>query len=277
MTSAGLLAATMSAIALIHRSMPAAHPPVALLILPVVATGMLFGRTLGLAILLSALIGERILFHPGHTGFGFGSSDDLLSFCSIASAMIGSSIVALHAHNATRAVATTEARCHSFNRDVLLAVTSGRLVLCDSREIDAIASGESISEYTIAAASDLPEVRHALKAAAGPYLTEERLGDLLTCITEAATNALKYAGAAAVKTWVDSERVTAIVSDHGHGIDPSLLARATLESGFSTQNTLGMGFTLMLAMADKIALHTTEHGTKVLIQINRIAPAHPGL
>jgi len=179
------------------------------------------------------------------------------------------SVVALYAHKMSRDAKMTEARCHTFNRDVLLAVTSGRLVLCEGDEIRELAGGLSVQISTAEVAADLHGVREVVRQSVRAYLSEEKVGDLLTCVTEATTNALKYAGSASLETWIGTDAVSVVVSDSGAGIDPSLLARATLESGFSTTNTLGMGFTLMLAMADKIALHTSDHGTQVLIRINR--------
>jgi anti-sigma regulatory factor (Ser/Thr protein kinase) len=262
-----LLGATLVAISLLHSSTPSAHAPVALLVLPVIAAGLLFGRTMGLLTLFSALAGARVVFFPMHARLAFDSTGELLSFSSITVAMAGSSIVALYAHKAAHAVESTEARCQTFNRDVLLAVTSGRLVLCDSEEIARITAGELLLKTNVSVTADLQRLRHELKDAMSIRLGEDRIADLLTCVTEAATNALKYAGAASLQATMGKETISVIISDHGAGIDPSLLARATLESGFSTNNTLGMGYTLMLAMADKIALHTNAHGTQVVIQI----------
>lgn len=264
-----LLVAAVAGISMIHGLMPAAPPPSVLLILPVIAAGLLFGRVLGLTTLLAAILADRLLYYPHAADLAFAGIDDALSFGSIAAAMVGSSIVALYANSAAREVEKTEARCHNFNRDVLLAVTSGRLVLCDDDEIAEMTAGISVHRSTVAGTADLYDLRRGIQDAVRAHLPEDRIGDLVTCVTEAVTNALKYAGAAGLETWIGPEFVSVVVSDQGAGIDPSLLARATLESGFSTKNTLGMGFTLMLGMADKIALHTSSNGTRIVIQIRR--------
>jgi anti-sigma regulatory factor (Ser/Thr protein kinase) len=51
------------------------------------------------------------------------------------------------------------------------------------------------------------------------------------------------------------------VQDRGPGIKTSELARATLMQHYSTKNSMGCGFTLMLYYADYLYLNTGPSGT----------------
>ena len=65
--------------------------------------------------------------------------------------------------------------------------------------------------------------------------------------------------------------MTVQIEDHGRGITPAHLARATLEQGFSTRVSLGMGFHLMLQSTDTLTLCTDTHGTTIFLQVSNKA------
>jgi sensor histidine kinase regulating citrate/malate metabolism len=58
------------------------------------------------------------------------------------------------------------------------------------------------------------------------------------------------------------------VSDRGPGIRTEQLPATLFESGFSTKVSLGMGFTLMLQLADTIWLATGPEGTILQAELN---------
>ena len=66
--------------------------------------------------------------------------------------------------------------------------------------------------------------------------------------------------------YVASDRVIARVSDRGHGIRPEDLPASLLLPGYSTQLSLGMGFTLMLKLVERIWLATGPGGTVVQLE-----------
>ena len=59
------------------------------------------------------------------------------------------------------------------------------------------------------------------------------------------------------------------VSDRGPGIRAEELPATLFESGFSTKVSLGMGYTLMLQLADAIWLATGPEGT--VLQVEMVA------
>jgi anti-sigma regulatory factor (Ser/Thr protein kinase) len=58
-----------------------------------------------------------------------------------------------------------------------------------------------------------------------------------------------------------------MISDKGPGIDFSILPKATLLSGFSTKQSLGMGFSFMLEFCDRVLLSTQPGNTIIVLEI----------
>ncbi len=158
-----------------------------------------------------------------------------------------------------------------FNRDVLLAVTGGKLRLVEPGEIPPteLAQIPPAFTQTLAEPADASILRHALsRMGRDAGMDPERVDDLCTATTEAATNAVKHGNGGRATVWAVGDVVTVQIADNGSGIAPAHLARATLEQGFSTRVSLGMGFYLMLQSTDTLALCTDIHGTIVFLQVS---------
>ena len=157
-----------------------------------------------------------------------------------------------------------------FNRDVLLAVTGGKLRLVEHDEMpprDLVSETPTLTQ-ALRAPADASALRHTLFRLGQEFgMDSERLDDLCTATTEAATNAVKHGNGGLATVWADRAAITVQIADHGMGIAPAHLARATLEQGFSTRVSLGMGFHLMLQSTDALALCTDSHGTTVFLQV----------
>jgi anti-sigma regulatory factor (Ser/Thr protein kinase) len=169
---------------------------------------------------------------------------------------------------ADRKLILSEERRLAFNREVLLAVTGSRLLLCDNDEIAGMLTATALLTVTVKQPKDVTDARLALRRRiAEVMLPTTRLYELETCVTEATTNALKHAGFGTMELYRDGDDVIVVVTDNGPGIAPADLARATLEKGFSTRVSLGMGFKMMWELADMLAVSTSAEGTKVLIRM----------
>jgi anti-sigma regulatory factor (Ser/Thr protein kinase) len=172
---------------------------------------------------------------------------------------------------ANQKLTESEQQRRVFNRDVLLAVTGGKLRLVEPDEIPlpGVTTGPSLFSLPLSEPKDATDLRHRLTVIgqlAG--MDMERLGDLATAATEAATNAIKHGNGGQATVWATKSSVTIQIEDRGTGITPDHLARATMEQGFSTRISLGMGFHLMLQAADTLALCTGATGTTILLQIS---------
>ncbi len=158
-----------------------------------------------------------------------------------------------------------------FNRDVLLAVTGGKLRLVKPSEIPPTELARVAPAFTqeLAEPADASALRHVLSRIGQERgMDPERVDDLCTATTEAATNAVKHGNGGRATVWAVGDAVTVQIADNGSGIAPAHLARATLEQGFSTRVSLGMGFHLMLQSTDTLSLCTDVHGTIVFLQVS---------
>jgi anti-sigma regulatory factor (Ser/Thr protein kinase) len=145
-----------------------------------------------------------------------------------------------------------------FCRRMARLATREKLVLCDPEEI---APREGAVCLPISEPRDIRAARQSATAAArAAGWTAERIYSLQLCVGEAGTNALRHGGGAAFQVWSEAGQITVRIADNGPGIDLSSIPEA-LCSGFSTGATLGMGFTLMLELADRIHLATDDRGT----------------
>ncbi len=174
------------------------------------------------------------------------------------------------AHWAAQASATTahvRAEKKRFCHDVIRCVTQGRFRLADEAEFPN--DGAVAVDATVRAPEEYPPLRVQLRTVlldAG--MEPHAAGDFLVAIGEAVTNSLKHAhgGQCTVKITPDLVRVR--VCDDGPGIAQNALPDTILKAGFSTKASLGMGFTLMLEMADAIWLATDE-GDGAAIQLEK--------
>jgi PAS domain S-box-containing protein len=148
--------------------------------------------------------------------------------------------------------------------DVLDAVTGGKLILL-SEEALAGELGEPLGDgMPITSPEQLAEARRlVVDACERRFPGRIRHADLLSPLGEALTNALKHAGGGTCRVFATDDCLQVAVADEGPGIDFRTLPRATLVSGFSTAASLGMGFTIMLQLCDRVLLSTRPGRTEV--------------
>ena len=146
--------------------------------------------------------------------------------------------------------------------DVLDAVTGGRLILM--WPADLLASlGEIVLPTTpISRPDQLADARHSLAEVLGEFT--DCVDDDVLAINEGLTNVLKHGGQGEYGVRRTSNCVQVVVTDFGPGIDFHTLPKAALVPGFSTKPSLGMGFTIMLEVAERLLL-ATEPGLTTLV------------
>jgi CheY-like chemotaxis protein len=152
--------------------------------------------------------------------------------------------------------------------DVLDAVTGGKLILL-SEETFAGELGQPLSDVMpISSSAQLAEARRAIVAAAElRYPGRLCHTDVLGPVCEALNNALKHAGGGTYQVFARDGRLQVAIADEGPGIDFRTLPRATLVRGFSTAASLGMGFTIMLQLCDRVLLCTRPGHTGVVLEV----------
>jgi PAS domain S-box-containing protein len=181
-----------------------------------------------------------------------------------------------------RAAAQVAEQQRRLLREMLASVTEGRLTLCETRnelpERLPLLADQSEDEGRATIPLDRLTLRRlrrrTAEAARLAGLDKDRGNDLLTAVSEAAMNAVVHAGGGTATIAVDPEvsRVQVWIEDHGTGIDMRHLPQATLDRGYTTAGTLGHGFKMVLATAEKVWLLTGPTGTTVVIEQGRDLP-----
>lgn len=161
----------------------------------------------------------------------------------------------------------TEVSRNRLYHDVLFAATGGRLQLLERPAMAPLLEGWSeVQELEITEASQLAEARClAEQVAEAAGLDQEGKSDAALCISEAVTNGLKFGTRVLLRGGCFEDQLRLVVEDDGPGLERALLPQVTLQKGFSTGASMGMGFSLMLEMMDRVGLCTGPDGTTVLL------------
>lgn len=157
-----------------------------------------------------------------------------------------------------------------FYRETIWSVTDGKLNICDFSDISPYISAACL-KMDVRRTSDVGLVRKKVEAfLGGQGLCGDELCTFTIGVGEAITNAIKhgvrgrvYAGATDGELWVG-------VRDMGSGIESLILPRAVLRRGFSTKPSLGLGYSIMLDVADSMLLTTGARGTAVVLIKSRL-------
>lgn len=201
---------------------------------------------------------------PG--GLGVGVAAETVALILSSKLLLGLGLLDREARRAAQAAAQQRA----FLRDVLRAVTGGKLAFA-SAPGEMPAPPLDVAPLALVPSSLGTLRRNLAEAADACGLTETRRCDLVLAAGEAAMNAVVHGGGGSAKIVVDrfEGTVRVWVEDRGAGIDLSRLPRAALEPGYSSAGTLGQGFPMILQAADRVSLSTGAAGTTVVIEVRR--------
>jgi PAS domain S-box-containing protein len=161
----------------------------------------------------------------------------------------------------------------AFLKEVLYSATEGCLRLCDT-ESDLPQRLSQIGEPTRLTDATIRVLRHRTAGVARFCgFPQERWHDLETAIGEAAMNAVRHGkgGTGSIYASESGDRIQVWIEDQGQGIAMSHLPRATLERGYTTANTFGHGFWMILKTADRVWLLTGPNGTTVVLEQDRMS------
>jgi anti-sigma regulatory factor (Ser/Thr protein kinase)/HAMP domain-containing protein len=154
--------------------------------------------------------------------------------------------------------------------EVIRAVTHGKFNLVAPGAIPEPPSVQA--DIEVRGEDDYTFVRRKIvEIARGLGMDHSNTTALVQAAGEAVTNALKHTTSGRCQIFAESDRLIVRVSDAGPGIRAEDLAATILLPGFSTKVSLGMGFTLMLALSDRVWLATGPGGTTVQLE-KQLAP-----
>jgi PAS domain S-box-containing protein len=152
-----------------------------------------------------------------------------------------------------------------FYRETILSVTGGKLDICDSAAVEPYISG-ACTATDVCRASDVRPARRDMEEFCSTHgFSGEEMSAFTVGVGEAITNALKHAGRGRVFAGMADSEIWVGVKDGGPGIESLILPAAVLRRGFSTKPSLGLGYSIMLDVADRILLKTGDRGTTVVL------------
>lgn len=153
-----------------------------------------------------------------------------------------------------------------FYRGTIYSVTDGKLNLSDYDEIAAILVKDTL-DIAVSSSEHLATLRAAVRQVAEKTgMSDDRKRDLVSAVGEAAANAVKHAGGGLARIGIKDGVVQVCIQDNGPGLDALVLPKATLMTRYSTKPSMGLGYSLILAMVDKVYLATSKNGTWVLME-----------
>lgn len=165
-------------------------------------------------------------------------------------------------------LAASSERQRRFLYDVLCSVTEGRLRLCYAESDLPKPLKKSSKEMALTPKEGLAALRNSIREIAErSHFDTTRANDLISSASEAGMNAIVHGGGgSAVVRNAPGKAVQVWVTDRGSGITMESLPRATLERGYSTKDTLGHGFWLMLKLTDRVFILTGTNGTTIVLE-----------
>ncbi|WP_053220243.1 ATP-binding protein [Virgibacillus senegalensis] len=155
-------------------------------------------------------------------------------------------------------------------RDVIYASTQGKFLLIKKAEVESCKDGELLCEIPVVEKADIPRARHlAEESFLSEGLKKAKIMSYNLIISEAVTNILKHADKGKMFLYKLEDAFHVVIEDSGPGFPLKLLPKTTLMPGFSTKESLGQGFTLMMKMADQILLETSDKGSTLVLKLQR--------
>lgn len=127
--------------------------------------------------------------------------------------------------------------------------------------------GRLVAEQGISQATHVRELRQKVEillAELGASATV--IADLQLAVSEAGTNAFVHGGGGYCWIRLRDDRLVVRIADSGPGIDPGCVEQAVFIPGFSTADSCGMGYTLMLELTDRVWLATGPQGTVIQLE-----------
>lgn len=168
-----------------------------------------------------------------------------------------------------------EAHKQEFYRKTILAFTAGKLVITEPEEIRTVA-GDAVATWEIRNIEDLGNMRNSIKnILLDLRMSEQWVYGFIGAIVEAATNAFKHAKGGTASLHLHDDMAMFVVTDTGPGIEALALPDIALTKGYSTAETLGMGYKIMIASTDRIYLATGPEGTTVGIEMTLSPQSSP--
>ncbi len=161
-------------------------------------------------------------------------------------------------------------RLFSTYKQVVQAITNSSLQLLSPEEYEAeYGSAEPLLVLKLQNKSDIAHSRDEIDR----FLVEklEEWDDpfrsrVLLCLAEAMSNVIKHTPGGRVLVFIDSTGPRFHVEAFGSGLDLNKLPYMLFVKGFSTSDTLGAGFPIMMRYLKQITISTSPNGTALVLR-----------
>lgn len=153
-------------------------------------------------------------------------------------------------------------------RDVMNAATQGQFLLISEAEIGKYKIGIELCEWKIIGRQDIPLCRKIAKERLeARNFNKSKIMSWLLVLSEAITNIIKHAeqGKMTILESKENNEIRFVIEDKGPGFPLKELPKNTLLAGYSTKNSMGQGFTLMMKMAKQVLLCSTPKGSTLIL------------
>ncbi|MGP4041837.1 ATP-binding protein [Gracilibacillus sp. D59] len=154
-------------------------------------------------------------------------------------------------------------------RDVIYSATQGAFLLIDKAKIKQYKTGNLLCEADIKERQDISYSRNLAKEAfTNAGLKNSKVMSYNLIISEAVTNVIKHADDGKMFIHQKDDVFHVIIEDNGPGFPLNILPKTTLLAGFSTKESLGQGFSLMIKMAEQVILETSSNGSTLILLLD---------
>ncbi|MGS2779690.1 HD domain-containing phosphohydrolase [Robertmurraya sp. GLU-23] len=144
-------------------------------------------------------------------------------------------------------------------------LSEGKINLHTSSEELMNQLGEFVDDIQVSKNSDVPKSRELIKRVLEKYAPHLDSMKVQVAVTEAVTNVLKHATDGGLCIYLKENQLQFFVSDKGSGIPLHEIPKTILVSGYSSKRSLGQGFKMIAKFCDVVQVHTSSHGTQILI------------
>lgn len=151
--------------------------------------------------------------------------------------------------------------------DILFSVTQGRFNLIKSKQILPLCQeGKLLGKIDLRVPEDVNKARELMIRVLNDLLIDpkERY-HILLCISEASTNVIKHADHGSLSIRKVKEYLRVCISDCGPGMDLEKLSKCIFLQGYSTKDSMGMGFCFMFKFTERIFLSLSQEGTELIL------------
>lgn len=152
-------------------------------------------------------------------------------------------------------------------RDIMYAATQRKLLLVSQSEIQKKCEGNILYSGEIKERGDVSICRKGIQQLFMEMgMKQNLIMHWLLAISELTTNCIKHADGGKITVKQNQKNIYIIVEDQGPGFKLKDLPNMTLIAGYSTKNSMGQGFNLMMKMAEQIMLSNTESGASLILK-----------